>query len=380
VNFELTDDQRLLTESVEKLLLARYGFDKRKQYASEPCGWSREIWHAFADLGLMGLTFPEKYGGFGASPVETMLVMQSFGRHLVLEPYLASVILAGGLVSRAGDDRQRQRILPQIASGSLVAAFAHGEPQARYNLADVVTQARREGEGWLIDGAKSFVIQGSGAELFVVSARVAGSPRDTSGIALFLVSADAPGLQVTRYPTREGLHAADLRLSGVRLAAADCLGEPGKALPFIEGAVAAGAMATCADAVGAMQAALDVTASYLKTRVQFGAPLANLQALRHRLVDMLVMLEQARSITMFGTVKLDSVAAERDAAVSASKYIVGTAIRKISQEAVQLHGGIGMTDEYIISHLFRRLSGLEKYFGDADFHLGMLANSRERLL
>jgi len=380
MDFQLTDDQRLLNDSVDKLLADRYGFDRRKRYAAEPGGWSREIWSAFAELGLLGLTFPEEHGGFAASAVETMLVMESFGRHMVLEPYLPSIVLAGGLLNTGGSDAQKRDLLPRLASGLLIGAFAHGEPDSRYDVARVITRARRDGDGWIIDGAKSFVPGGNAADLFVVSARIAGAAADADGIGLFLVQADAAGLSVTGYPTREGLRAADLRLAGVRVADDDCLGRPGKALPLVERAFAWGAVAACADAVGAMQAAFELTANYLKTRKQFGAPLASFQALQHRLVDMMVALEQARSITMFATMKLDEDAGDRDSAVSAAKYVVGTAIRKISQEAVQMHGGIGMTDEYVVSHLFRRLSGMEKYFGDTSFHLGRLAAARERLV
>lgn len=380
MDFQLTDDQRLLNDSVERLLAARYAFDRRKRYAAEPGGWSREIWGAFAELGLLGLTLPEEHGGFAASPVETMLVMESFGRHLVLEPYLASVVLAGGLIVAAGSAAQKAELLPRLASGELVGAFAHGEPEARYETAHVATRARRDGGGWVVDGAKSFVLHGDAAGVIVVSARIAGHSADRDGVALFLVRADAPGLTVAGYPTREGLRAADIRLDGVRVADGDVLGRPGEALPLVEKAMAAGAMASCADAVGAMQAAFDMTAAYLKTRKQFGAPLASFQALQHRLVDMMVALEQARSITMYATMKLAEDAGDRDSAVSAAKYVVGKAIRRISQEAVQMHGGIGMTDEYVVSHLFRRLSGMEKYFGDTDFHLGRLAAARERLV
>lgn len=379
MNFDLTDDQRLLTDSIEKLLAAQYGFDKRRRYAAESCGWSRAIWTQFAELGVLGLAIPEECGGFGATPVETMLVMQAFGRHLVLEPYLASIVLFGGLVASAGSDDQKRELLPRLAGGDLVGAFAHGEAQSRYEPCDVETRARRDGDAWVLDGAKSFVLNGDAADLFVISARVCGTATDRAGLALFLVPAETPGLQVGGYATRDGSHAADLVLAGVRLAADRCLGRPGEAAAAIESAVAAGAMAACAEAVGAMQAAFDMTVAYLKTRKQFGAPLATFQALQHRLVDMLVSLEQARSITMFGTVELAGEPAARDRAVSTAKYVVGRAARKISQEAVQLHGGIGMTDEYVVSHLFRRLSGLEKYFGDTSFHLGRLAASKERL-
>jgi alkylation response protein AidB-like acyl-CoA dehydrogenase len=379
MDFELTDDQRLLTDSVEKLLSRRYGFDQRKRYAAEPEGWSREIWRDFAELGLLGLCLPEEYGGLGGTPVETMLVMEALGRHLVLEPYLASIVLAAGAIALSGSDVQKRDLLPRIASGDLLVAFGHGEPQARYHLADVSTRARRDGDAWVLDGRKSFVLHGQSADLLIVSARIAGEANERNGLALFLVPAGVPGLGVTGYRTREGSCAADLELSGVRVAAAGQLGDPGGALPLIERAVAVGTMAVCADAVGAIQAAFDATVAYLKTRRQFGAPLATFQALQHRLVDMLVALEQARSITMFGTLKLDAQAEERDQAVSAAKYIVGKAMKKVGQEAVQLHGGIGMADEYIVSHVFRRLSGLEKYFGDADFHLGRLANSKTRL-
>jgi alkylation response protein AidB-like acyl-CoA dehydrogenase len=379
VDFELDEDQRQIADSVSRLLSARYDFNRRKSYASAPDGWSREMWQAFAELGLLGLTFPPEHGGLGAGAVEIMLVMEAFGGHLVLEPYLASVVMAGSLLTAAGSNVQKSEFLPRIAAGDLVATFAHGEPDARYEVGYTTTRARNDDLGWLLDGVKSVVPHGDSADLFIVSARLAGEDADPDGLALFLVRAGAPGLSVTGYPTRDGLRAADCRLTAVRVSGDDCLGTPGAALPAIERAMAAGAMAVCAEAVGAMKAAFDLTAGYLRTREQFGVSLASFQTLRHRLVDMLVALEQARSITMFGALKLVEDGADRDSAVSAAKYIVGTAIRTISQNAIQLHGAIGMTDEYVVSHLFRRLSGLEKHFGDTGFHLGKLAAAKERL-
>ncbi|MCC6533924.1 MAG: acyl-CoA dehydrogenase family protein [Burkholderiales bacterium] len=376
MDFDFSAEQRMLKESVERLIAERYDFDQRKQYMREPAGFSRAMWAQYAELGLLGLPFAEKYGGSGGGGIEAMIVMEAFGRGLTLEPYLATVVLGGGLVALAGSEAQRAAILPRIADGSLLLAFAHGEPQARYDLADVATTARRDADGWIIEGSKSFVAHGDSADKLIVSARIDGQRRDARGIALFIVDAAAEGVQRRGYPTQDGLRAAEIRLSNVKLRSSDALGEPGKALPSIQQVSDRALAAIAAEAVGAMTAAHEITVEYLKTRKQFGVAIGTFQALQHRAVDILVNLEQARSMALYATMMLDEAdPAERAKAISAATVQIRRSGKFIGQQAVQLHGGIGMTLEYKIGHYFKRFTAMESTLGDTDHHLAALARA-----
>jgi pimeloyl-CoA dehydrogenase small subunit len=378
MDFEPTEEQRLLKDSVERLLADRYGFDKRKQYLAETPGWSREVWAKYAELGLLGLPFAEADGGFGGTAVEVMLVMEAFGRALALEPYLATVVLAGTAVSRAGTAAQRAALLRQVAAGDLVLAFAHGERQARYDLCDVQTTARPQAGGWVIDGAKSVVAAGDCAQKLVVSARTAGGRDDRDGITLFLLDAAAQGVARRGYRMRDGSGAADIALAGVQVDAEAVLGEPGQGLAIVERVVEAGIAATAAEAVGAMEQMQALTLEYLKTRVQFGRTIGSNQVLQHRSAEMLMALEQGRSMAMLAAVSVDEPDhAARARNMSMAKVGVGQAGRFVSQNAVQLHGGIGMTEEYAVGHYFRRVMVIEHSFGDTAHHLSRLAATVE---
>jgi pimeloyl-CoA dehydrogenase small subunit len=371
MDFDLTDEQRLLKDSVDRLILDQYPFEQRKKYTAEPDGWSRSVWQQYAELGLLGLPFAEAHGGFGGGAVETMIVMEAFGRGLVLEPYFATVVLGGGLLRRAGTQAQQQALLPQVAQGKLKLALAHVERQSRYDLADVATTARQDGTAWVLDGAKSVVLHGDCADRLLVTARCAGNRRDRSGIGLFAVDPSAPGVTRRGYPTQDGLRAAEVTLSGVRVTHDDAMLD---ALPAIEHVVDEAIAALCAEAVGAMQAMHETTLEYLKTRQQFGRPIGQFQVLQHRSVDMLVALEQARSMAMFAAVMAgETDATERRRAIAAAKVQIGRSGRHIGQEAIQLHGGIGMTMEYKVGHYFKRMTMIDKLFGDADVHLETLA-------
>ena len=372
MDFDLNDEQRLLKDSVERLIASRYDFEQRKQHAKNPDGWSRELWAQYAELGLLGLPFAEQHGGFGGGPTETMIVMEAFGRGLVLEPYLATVILGGGLLRHAGSAAQQATLLPEVAGGKLLLAFAQAERQSRYDLADVVTTARRDGETWRLDGEKSLVLHGDCADTLIVSARVSGNQRDRDGIGLFLVDARAGGVTRRAYPTQDGLRAAEIALDGVQ---SDALGTPGQALPVIERVVDEAIAALCAEAIGVMSSMHELTVEYLKTRKQFGRAIGEFQVLQHRAVDMLVALEQARSMALFATMMAASDdAAERHRAIAAAKVQVGKSGRHVGQEAIQLHGGIGMTMEYKVGHYFKRMTMIELMFGDAETHLAALAS------
>jgi pimeloyl-CoA dehydrogenase small subunit len=374
MDFDLTEEQRLLRDSVERLLTDRYAFDKRRAHLAEPDGWSRALWSQYAELGLLGLPFTESYGGFGGGPIDVMLVMEAFGRVLALEPYLATVVLGGTALRVAGNEAQKSAILPQIAEGKMVLAFAHGERQARYDLTDVLTTARRKADGWVLDGGKSVVLHGDSAQRLIVSARIAGERDDPDGITLFLINAKANGMARRSYPMRDGTRAAEISLSGVEVGSDDVLGEPGAALPVIERVVDAGIAATAAEAVGAMEAMQALTLEYLKTRQQFGRPIGQNQVLQHRAAEMLMALEQGRSMAMLAAMMVEEPdEAERAHNIAMAKVGVGQASKFVSQNAIQLHGGIGMTEEYAVGHYFRRCMVIEHMFGDTAHHLSRLA-------
>ena len=374
MDFEYTEEQRLLRESLDRLLGDGYGFDKRKAYLAEPEGFSRAMWAQYAELGLLGLPFGEEHGGFGGSAVDVMIVMEAFGRVIALEPYLATVVLAGTALGHAGSAAQNETIVPQIVDGSLRLAVAHGERQARYDLNDVMTTATRTGAGWRLDGSKSVVVHGDSADRLIVSARISGDRHDPEGIGLFLVDAKASGVARRGYKMRDATGAADIAFSGVEVADADVLGEPGRGLATIERVTQAGIMATSAEAVGAMETMLAMTIEYMKTRVQFGKPIGENQALQHRATEMMMSLEQGRSLAMLAAIMVDDRdAAQRAHDLSTAKVGVGQAARFVSQNAVQLHGGIGMTEEYAVGHYFRRCMVIEHSFGDTGYHLSKLA-------
>jgi len=376
MNFDLTDEQSMLKDSVERLLAERYDFDKRKNYLATADGWSRDMWQAYAEMGLLGLPFAEADGGLGGGPVDTMIIMEAIGRGLVLEPYLATVVLGGGLLRAAGSAKQRSELIPAILGGELLLAFAHAEAHSRYDLADVQTTAKRDGTGWILNGKKRFVLHGDVAQKLVVSARVAGNRRDRNGLALFLVDADAQGVSRRGYFTQDRLRAADIELSNVRVEAENVLGEPGSSLPLIERVTDEAIAALCAEAVGAMARAHEITVEYLKSRKQFGVTIGSFQALQHRAVDMLVLVEQARSMAYFATMMASETdAEERSKSISAAKIQIGKSAKFVGQQAVQLHGGIGVTEECHAGHYFRRLSMIEVLFGDTDHHLANLARS-----
>ncbi len=372
MDFALTEEQQILRHSIERLFADHYAFDARKRYMQEPGGWSRTLWKRYAELGLLGLPFDEAHGGSAGGPVETMIVMEQIGHALALEPYLATVVLGGGLL-RLGDKTLGAALVPQIAAGDLLLAFAHTERQARYDLADIVTIARRDGSAYALDGAKTLVLHGDVAEKFIVSARLSGGQRDREGVGLFLVDAKANGVATRGYGTVDGLRAAEVTLSGVRVDASAAIGEPGAAFPLIERIADMAMAALCAEAVGAMAAMQETTVDYLKTRKQFGVTIGSFQALQHRAAEMVVAVEQARSMAMLATMMAEEAdARERRASISAAKVQIGRSGRAVGQAAIQLHGGIGMTMEAKVGHYFKRVTVIDTLFGDADYHLGLL--------
>ena len=376
MDFALTEEQELLRHSVQRLFADHYAFEARKRYAQEPGGYGRAQWGRYAELGLLGLPFAEEHGGSAGGPVETMIVMEEIGRALALEPYLATIVLAGGLLRLGGSNALCADLVPKIAAGDLTLAFAHSERQSRYDLADVAVSARREGAGYVLDGAKSLVLHGDSAGKFVVSARLSGGRNDKDGLALFLVDAAAKGVSTRGYATVDGLRAAEVTLSGVRVDAGAAIGEPGKAFPLIERVVDTAIAALAAEAVGAMAAMHEQTVDYMKTRKQFGVTIGSFQALQHRAAEMLVALEQARSMAMLATMMAaEENVRERRQAISAAKVQIGRSARIVGHGAIQIHGGIGMTMEAKVGHYFKRVTTIDTTFGDADYHLGILAES-----
>ncbi len=376
MDFDLNDEQRLLKDSVDRLMATEYGFDKRRVYASSAHGHSNALWAKYAELGILALPFAEADGGIGGGPVETMLVMEALGGAMALEPYLATVVLGGGIIRHGASAEQRARFIPGIAAGEVKFALAHQEKQSRYDLADVSTSARKDGSGWVLDGEKGVVLGGDSADHILVTARTAGSGRDRAGIGVFLVDARSPGLSRRGYPNQDGQRAAQITLAGVRVDAANAIGDPADGLPLIERVVDEAIAALCAEAIGVMSMMHAITLDYLKTRKQFGVTIGSFQAVQHRAADMFVALEQARSMAMFATMMaVEPDAKERAKAMSAAKVQIGKSGRHISHEAVQLHGGIAMTMEYRVGHAFKRMTMIDRLFGDTDYHLARLAAS-----
>ncbi len=358
MDFSFTEEQQLLEDTVRRFVAKDYAFEKRRAIRDSAEGWSRDAWQALADLGLLALNVPEEHGGLGAGPVDTMLVMNALGPGLLLEPYLASAVVATALLRECP---QQAGLLAQMAAGERIVVLAHDEPGARGNPGCVATRCRPAGTDFLLDGRKCVVAHAAAADALIVSARL------EDDLALFLVPRDAPGLTLDVYPTLDGTQAAEVHLAGVRLPAAARLAAGHAA---IERALDIGLAALCAEAVGIMKATLDATVDYLRTRQQFGQPIGRFQALQHRAADMLLHYEQAKSMSTLAALRCASTdARERRRALSAAKVTIGRAGRFIGQQAVQLHGGMGMSDELIVSHWFKRLTAIELTAGDTDTHL-----------
>ncbi|CAG1014133.1 pimeloyl-CoA dehydrogenase [Burkholderiaceae bacterium] len=358
MDFSFTEEQQLLEDTVLRFVAKDYAFEKRHAIRASAGGWSREAWQALADLGLLALNVPEEHGGLGAGPVDTMLALNALGPGLLQEPYLASAVVATALLRECP---QQAGLLAQMAAGERIAVLAHDEPGARGNPCHVATLCRPDGTDFLLDGRKCVVAHAAAADFLIVSARLGDD------LALFLVPCDAAGLTLDAYPTLDGTRAAEVHLNGVRLPAGALL--PAGA-DVLERALGVGLAALCAEAVGIMKATIDATVDYLRTRRQFGQPIGRFQALQHRAADMLLHYEQAKSMSYLAAMRCTSKdAAERRRALSAAKVVTGRAVRFIGQQAVQLHGGMGMTDELVVSHWFKRLTAIEIEFGDSDTHL-----------
>jgi len=377
MDFKLSEEQQMLQDTVARLVRDTYGFEQREQFSRTETGFSPAFWQQLGELGLTAVPFAEEFGGFGGNGVDVMLVTQELGRGLCLEPYLHSVIFAGGLLSELGNASQRSELLPPVASGELQLAVAVDEPTSHYQLHDVRTRAEARDGGWLLSGRKSVVVGGHSAGLILVSARTAGTDRDETGISLFLLDPSTPGVRRRAYPTQDGRKACELYLDNVVVSGAALLGEVGQALTALRYQQGRAVAAQCAEAVGSMQAVCDLTLDYLKTRQQFGQVIGKFQALQHRMVDMRIELDLATSMVIRSAcVANDPDSEERSRTLAAAKFLIVRAARFIADQGIQLHGGIGLTWEYVLSHHAKHLLMFSHQFGDDDHHI----NAYSRLM
>ena len=370
MDFSFTEEQSLLQDSVQRFVQNSYEFETRQKLIKTEEGFSRDNWSSFAELGWLALPFPEDSGGFGGTAVETMIMMEEFGKGLVVEPYVTTVIMTGSIIEAGGSIAHREGVLAEIMAGTKLGSVAYVEPQARFNLADVTTTATATDDGYIVSGFKGVVLGGPSADLLVVPARTSGEQRDSEGITLFLIDADAEGISRRDYPTIDGGRASEITFEKVAVSSADVLGEVGEGLSLLEVGINNGILAVCAEAVGAMEVLYKTTVEYCKTREQFGQPIGKFQVLQHRMVDMFMEHEQAKSLLYMAAIRMsedDELAAIK--AISALKVQVGKGGRFVGQNAIQLHGGMGMTDELNVGHYFKRITAVETLFGNADFHL-----------
>ena len=373
MDFSYNEIQEMLDDSIGKFIANDYDFEARQKYAGSEKGYSPDVWRTFAELGWTAVPFSEEDGGFGGGPADLTVLMLRFGKGLVVEPYLANIILAGGVLRRAASGEQKAKWLHPIIAGELQAALAYAEPQSRYDLADVKTTAEADGDGWVISGSKGVVFNGGNAELLVVSARTSGAQNDEDGITLFAVPADSEGVRVRAYATVDGQQAAEIHFDKVAVDSDALLGEPDRGFAALDAAIDEATLAVSAEAVGIMQIMTEKTIEYSKDRMQFGVPIGSFQALQHRMVDMFTECEQSYSLLLWATMRAAQGDADAKQAISSIKYQVGTAGRKVGQEAVQIHGGMGVSWEVDIAHYFKRLTTIDQILGNADWHLDRLA-------
>jgi len=370
MDFSFSEEQGLLQDSVQRYMQKSYTFEERQKVLKTEDGFSREHWASFAELGWLALPFSEENGGFGGTAVETMIMLEEFGKGLVVEPYISTVIMAGSVIEAGGTTEHKEGILAEIMAGTKLASLAFVEPQARFDLADVTTTAKSEGDGYLINGFKGVVLGGPSADVLIIPARTSGDQKDESGITLFLIDANSDGVSRRDYPTIDGLQASEITLENVSAAASAVLGEVDKGFGLLETGIDNGILAVGAEAVGAMEVLYKTTVEYCKTREQFGQPIGKFQVLQHRMVDMFMEHEQAKSLLYMAALRIsEGDETEARKAISALKVQVGKGGRFVGQNAIQLHGGMGMTDELNVGHYFKRLTAIETLFGNVDHHL-----------
>jgi len=369
MDFSFTEEQSMLRDTIASYLADNYGFDQRRAALGREPSWRPDVWSAFADeLGILGAAFPEALGGLGGGYTENMVVMEELGKALVVEPYLGTVVIGGGFLKH-GAPAGAEELIGQIIAGKAIFAFAYAEPQGRYNIRDLKTTARKDGAGYVLNGHKAVVVGAPYATHLVVTARTGGGQRDAGGISVFIVPRSAKGVTTRDYPTVDGFRASEVYFENVVLGAEARIGGEGEALPLVEKVIDEAIAATCAEACGVLRRLQEGTVEYTKQRKQFGVPISSFQVLQHRMVDMFIQLEQSISMTYMATIRLSDSDAERAKAASAAKVQIGKACKFVGQNAIQLHGGMGMTDEMAIGHYFKRATMIEGLFGSTDHHL-----------
>ena len=369
MDFSLSEEQQLLKDSITQFVDKDYLFDIRQKNIKSELGYSSDFWKTFADLGWLGMPFSEADGGYDGGPIDLMVIMESLGRGLVVEPYIPNVVLAGGLISRLGNEEQKTNFLPKIISGEIQMSLAFAEPQSRFNLSDVITTAKKDGENYILDGYKAVVMNGPSSDTLIVVARTSGTQLEEKGLSLFLVDPSAKGVSLRNYSNVDGSKASEVTLEGVEVSTSSLLGDEGNIYSVLEEVIDLATLAISAEAVGIMEKMNEITLEYTKTREQFGETLSSFQALQHRMVDTFMAYEQTKSLLLMCAAKLTDKADDATKAVSALKYQVGIAAKQVGEESVQLHGGMGVTDETNIGHFFKRLTTIRAIFGNTDYHL-----------
>ena len=369
MDFNFNEEQTLIQSQVAQFIQRDYEWEKRQVLVASDLGFSSENWKTFAELGWLGISLSEKSGGFGGSALESMIIMEEFGKGLVVEPFLETVILCAGLIDSCGNEEQKADLLGPVISGEMHLALGFTEPQSRFNLADVTTEAKKKNGDYLVSGFKSVVMNGPNADKLIISARTSGKQNDKEGISLFVIDSNLEGVSLRNYPTVDGRRASEVTLENVIIPSSSLLSEEGKGYQHLEGAIDGATLAICAEAVGAMEVLYKTTVEYTKTREQFGQAIGKFQVLQHRMVDMFMEYEQSKSLLYMATIK--NVEGSKDAkkAISGLKYQVGKAAKFIGQQSVQLHGGMGVTEELNVGHFFKRLTTIITIFGNTDYHL-----------
>ena len=369
MDFSFNEEQTMIQRQVAQFIQRDYEWEKRQALAESDLGFSAENWKTFAELGWLGISVSEEVGGFGGSALETMIIMEEFGKGLVVEPFLETVVLCAGLIDSCGSKEQKDKILKKVISGEMHLALGFTEPQSRFNLADVTTEAKKKNDGFVLNGFKSVVMNGPNADNIIISARTSGKQSGEVGISLFVINPELEGVSLRNYPTVDGRRASEVTLENVYIDSSCLLGEEGKGFTELEKAIDSATLAICAEAIGAMEVLYKTTVEYTKTREQFGQAIGKFQVLQHRMVDMFMEYEQSKSLLYMATIKQAENAEDSKKATSGLKYQVGKAAKFIGQQAVQLHGGMGVTDELNVGHFFKRLTTIITIFGNTDYHL-----------
>ena len=369
MDFTFNEEQTLIQDQVDQFIQKEYDWETRQSLSNSELGFGDNNWQKFAELGWLGISTSEDNGGFGGSAIESMLIMEAFGKGLVVEPFLETIIMSGGLIDEYGSDQQKSTILEPAIAGQLHLALAYAEPQSRFNLSDVVTEAKSDGDNFILNGYKSVVMNGPSANKIIISARTSGSQLEENGITLFIVDGDSQGLNKTNYKTVDGRRASDLTIENVSVSKDDIIGQIDAGFDILDSSIDRAILAISAEAVGAMEVLYKTTVEYTKTREQFGTSIGKFQVLQHRMVDMFMEYEQCKSLLYMATMKHEEGSADAKKAISGLKYQVGKAGRFIGQQAVQLHGGMGVTDELNVGHYFKRLTTVGTIFGNSDYHL-----------